>query len=769
MPGPDLRQFPHLHAYITRIGAEQLNFRRFMIKQQARNGYYRERCLITINPDLSITVTEKEFAPTKQEADDIKEELTNASFPQPIPAATLDTLHAKLGEDAWLYAFYSRVHGGIVMAQQRVVTPDGKRYLPWTFFNDGEWRCMEPGGSLPFWKPFERRNKTQIMVHEGAKAAHFVDDLLNNPERCAERDAHPWIDYLAMFEHWGLIGGALAPHRADYEELWREQAHKVVYVCDNDSAGKAVLQEFSRHYKRRLEGIMFDRQFKSAWDCADELPISMFNNHHYIGKPMQDYLRPATWATEWVPEIKKFRLTRAFKEEWYHSIKPDAYVHCAWSNDIYTMKEFNSRVRSFSDVKETSELLKEDETSKQAFLAYSPAQAPGPFVNEKSPWINTHVAPDIKPQPGDPAPWLDFMTFLIPTERDRHETLRWCATLIARPNVRMRYSILLISETQGVGKNTLGDILTHLIGIRNVSFPSEDEIVNTNYNYWASHKRLAVVPEIYAGQSSKAYNKLKTIVTDKTITVREKYLAHYEIENWLHMLALSNSLRALKLSYNDRRWLVPGVNEDNRRPPGYWTNLHHWLELENGYNIIKHWANEFVEQHGAVATEAFAPWTTVKEAVIEESYSQGEALVCKLLETVTLILERAKQNDDSDETKAAKKIVKRLADDHQYQDGIVIIKDIDLVGLIKSRLYNGSSSPMLERPATVRRVAKACGWFVGTQRAWINAWGDYGGRVISNSKAVAAKAPSELCNLTLQTHNQHLLPIDPNHQNFWEV
>jgi hypothetical protein len=34
-------------------------------------------------------------------------------------------------------------------------------------------------------------------------------------------------------------------------------------------------------------------------------------------------------------------------------------------------------------------------------------------------------------------------------------------------------------------------------------------------------------------------------------------LPQYEIENWLHVYACSNSLNALKLSSDDRRWFVP--------------------------------------------------------------------------------------------------------------------------------------------------------------------------------------------------------------------
>jgi hypothetical protein len=111
---------------------------------------------------------------------------------------------------------------------------------------------------------------------------------------------------------------------------------------------------------------------------------------------------------------------------------------------------------------------------------------------------------------GDPAPFLDFMGRLIPDESDRNETLRWCATLIARPATRMTYSLLLVSIKHGTGKSTLAEkTVAPLVGIHNACFPTEAMILDANFNSWRAHKQLAVVHEIYQGHSRKAYDTLK--------------------------------------------------------------------------------------------------------------------------------------------------------------------------------------------------------------------------------------------------------------------
>jgi len=130
--------------------------------------------------------------------------------------------------------------------------------------------------------------------------------------------------------------------------------------------------------------------------------------------------------------------------------------------------------------------------------------------------------------------------------------------------------VLLVSERQGVGKSTLGEkILAPLVGIDNFVAPTEKTIVDSSFNSWIAHKRLALVNEIYAGNSNAAYNKLKSVVTEKTITINKKFVDEYTIENWVHLICCSNSIRALKLDLDDRRWFVPRVSEE-KRPNDFW-------------------------------------------------------------------------------------------------------------------------------------------------------------------------------------------------------
>jgi hypothetical protein len=750
------RNVPALAAYIDRIGAEELNFRRFMVKEH-RGAYYIEKSLILLDADGTISCNNKSYAPTKDEEAAIKAAFHGVAFPHSIPASrhqVASFVRDKLPAGAIAYEFFNR-GGDIVMLQVRTVDKEGqKQFLPVTLWSDGEWRWMEPEGKLPFWRPTPDCRKGAIMIHEGAKAAKFVTDLIADYERCK---AHPWGRTLAQYEHWGMIGGALAPHRADYEMLQREKPAEVVYVCDNDFPGKSALQEVSRHYGGAMKGVTFTDDFPPCWDLADDMPKRFFAvNGRYIGPAFWEFKMQATRATEMVLTGEKgrpaARVKPDFIEEWFHSVTPEVFIHRDYPDRIYTPNEFNNVVRPFSDVDDTARLLKAAAASKSGELHYQPGREPGIYGVDGRRYINTHVPSGIKAEPGDPAPFLEFMQDLVTDERDRIELLRWCATLIARPDIKMHYGVLLISEAQGVGKGTLAEkILKPLLGGKaNVSTPSERDIVDSSFNSWAAHKRLAIVHEIYAGNSSKAYNTLKSVITDETITVNKKFQASYEIENALHICACSNSFRALQIAADDRRWLVPKLSE-KKKPHEYWIKLNRWLTQEGGLGIIKAWAERWLETEPPVLPGAPAPWTAMKKEVVEEGYSPGMTEVARELDRIRAAV-------DGDDPPLAK----QLEDAGHLRNGQLVIIDEDLVQHVRNQIHDGRYNERLEKPLTIRKVAKGRGWYIGEHRIETNALGRCrGARLICSTRELAEKKPSELFGAKVPA-DERLVPVNLN-------
>ncbi len=628
-----MTDLPSIAQYLQRIGAEPRSLRVAVVRE-AHGAYWTDTAVIRIRATGDVEATHG-YEPTEAEAVLIRQEVLGAAWPTSVSLGAGYVLPAELQavdrEDIFELKDMS---GKLIMIQQRINDPKSgeKRYVPWTHWSDNEWRRAEPEGALPLYGMETIRDNTTVFIHEGAKSARSVQRLINprTQEEVEALAAHPWGKELQGAAHIGWIGGALSPARTDWSELAKSGVTRAYIVADNDRPGKAAIPKIAE----RLRGMtVLSVEFTDMWpvsfDLADEFPKKMFAkigaHRHYNGPAFREALHPATWATDLMPNPEgKGKpvpvLRKEFVDLWVWIEETDNFVCKEMPEINHALGQFNSMVGPFSHVQGTGQLLHKTYKGRTAKVCYRPDIPVRIVTDRTTSAINMHTPSPIKPAPGDPTPWIEFLNYLFPVERERHEVMRWCATLIAHPESRILYGMLLISERQGMGKSTLGErILAPLVGMNNAGFPGERDIVESNFNGWVAHKRLVVVGEIYTGQSFKAYNILKSYVTDKNIEVNEKFQRPYKIENWAHILACSNSKKALRIEETDRRWFCPQLSEQpwNQKK---WGEFYEWL-TGGGLAIIAQWAQDFGHY---IMTGETAPMTIDKKAMMDES--RGEVL-----------------------------------------------------------------------------------------------------------------------------------------------
>lgn len=619
----NLDALPAVAKYLRRIGANAINFRAAVIRESV-DGYPKILGRIAFAPAGSVTVRGTAEAPTQDEQSAIKAEFAGTEFPKlltlnaisvPPPGVNLSDRNVFVCHD---------FEGKIAFIHQRYETETGKGFLPWTRWSDGRWHQMEPD-TLPFYGLPGYKSKSTLVVHEGASAADRMKRLQSGE---LQADRFPWWPQLKHAHHIGWNGGVWAVERSDWERLAGCGWSSVIIVADNDENGMTAAKRIAAHFPANVSILAFDQRFKPGFDLANDWPDEMFDEGgRYIGPRLRDCLLPATQATRLITPEGRGRPTAVLRDEFARlvasTVEPPRIMFLHDPSRDYRPEQFNMVIAPMSDVKDTATKVFQRLECQHDRMVYRPGFASGTLTVDGGRGFNVYEGGSA-PLPGDPGPWLDYLAHLIPDETDRALVMRLLATLIARPRIRMKYGLLLISTTQGVGKSTLGLILSQVLGPANVSFPSESSIVDSAFNSWLARKRLIVVNEIYSGHSRKAYDKLKPFVTDKMVAINEKGVPEYMMENWAHFIACSNSEAALHLDDEDRRWLVPTVAETNK-PKEWWESLYGWLAAD-GPGIIATWAEGYVAGGNYVREGEHAPDSSRKRAIVEGSRSEGQQL-----------------------------------------------------------------------------------------------------------------------------------------------
>ena len=237
--------------------------------------------------------------------------------------------------------------------------------------------------------------------------------------------------------------------------------------------------------------------------------------------------------------------------------------------------------------------------------------------------------------------------------------------------------------------------------MHNASFPSEQMMTENKFNEWRAHKRLIVVHEIYSGHSRVTYDKLKPVVTDDNTTVDRKFMASYTIRNLAEIIAASNSLRAMYLDDDDRRWLVPRVTEQIK-PHAYWVGFHAWLNSD-GLAIIGWWAEEFLRTVNPVARGEHAPLTSAKQEVIEESMSEGYRIALDLGRMAIKYGEPSENQREQSVVLAVEEVRAHVAsrrnmsmDDGRLEKPLLLRKALRAAGLMEPERSKNGTTPRVQ-------------------------------------------------------------------------
>ncbi len=182
--------------------------------------------------------------------------------------------------------------------------------------------------------------------------------------------------------------------------------------------------------------------------------------------------------------------------------------------------------------------------------------------------------------PGDCSIFMDHLLRNICGGRQDHfeYVIGWMARMVQKPATPGEVALVLRGG-RGVGKSLFARELGYLLGRHFLSVSNPSHLVG-NFN---SHLRDVVLlfaeEAFYAGDKKHA-SILKTLITEKTITIEAKGIDAEAAPNYVHLIMASNDMHVVPAGGDERRYMVLDVATDNQRDSKFFGRF--LKQMENG-------------------------------------------------------------------------------------------------------------------------------------------------------------------------------------------
>ena len=203
---------------------------------------------------------------------------------------------------------------------------------------------------------------------------------------------------------------------------------------------------------------------------------------------------------------------------------------------------------------------------------------------------------------------------------DKRALLAWMQAMIC--GIRPNWGVIITSKPHGIGKNTLAEFLTHILGSWNcTNIPPV--AIQEKHRTWPINVQLVVIDEVCEGNDWAAYNSLKSLVTEREMMINPKNKAEYTTEIWCAFMLFSNEDVPVKMQAEDRRFLVINGDKANRFSKEQFADLRQWFYADGGAEAMKHWAlntdvTDVIGEHD-IDVAGDAPVNEAKRKVIAAS------------------------------------------------------------------------------------------------------------------------------------------------------
>ena len=270
--------------------------------------------------------------------------------------------------------------------------------------------------------------------------------------------------------------------------------------------------------------------------------------------------------------------------------------------------------------------------SKVQNICYRPGEAGITADNALNLWQGLGV----EPVQGDIRPFEELLEYLVPEAQYREWFLQWLAYPLQHPGTKLYTAVMMQSTWQGNGKSFLGYIMGDVYGSSNFSKVGARQL-HSDFNTWCANKQFILGEEITGTEKRSEADNLKSLITQETLLVNNKFEKEYVLEDCANYYLTSNHVDALFLEMADRRLFVQSVLEPPLPHEFYIETLDGWRRQGGAKHLLYHLL--FNIDCTSFSPRAAAPTTIHKEAMIHFSKSDTDLFCERLMNEPESILQ----------------------------------------------------------------------------------------------------------------------------------
>jgi hypothetical protein len=428
---------------------------------------------------------------------------------------------------------------------------------------------------------------------------------------------------------------ALCPHEADAPKL--DASQDAAPTFDDKDLLKGVTKDEVRKLLRVIPADDRDTWWKigaalkteygeDGFDIWDEWSRTCDKYQANVQKVQWQSFRPGEISAGSIFHFAKENGWRGWdreaaddpqlKENWVHCWGTKRFIELC-SMDELDREQFSCRFAPmFKRGLAADHVLRNENFPRYSGVTYWPNQPQIVTDVDGRQKVNMWQASGLTAAPGDVAPFVNHVQYLFPDPKESAIVLDYLAYQVQQPGRKVHWA-LLIQGVQGNGKSFLGQVMRHVLGSHNVRMMMSDTLHET-FTGWLRNTQFIVVEELMARGRMELMNKLKPLITEPWVQIREMYKPPYEQANRFNFLFLTNHLDPIVIDDTDRRYCVlysPAPPHPDG--PDYYRPLFEWASRQEGASALLDWMMH--RDLSRFQAQGHAPMTAAKRELIERS------------------------------------------------------------------------------------------------------------------------------------------------------